>query len=460
MTIRHSYYDKIWLDIADVVESDKIAFTKRCMSIISALDLSISSPSEKNREVYECAIKLINLPDVIALERFEEIDHRSKREALSRETRIKLAHRIELRRFYAVHLFVQMCGRLSSSTDTLSHFTQVILDKFNKDALEMGYSKQDARENATTQTIFHFSLALFANNGRPTFVPSSGLTESLIYTEFRDVPSEMVQLPHPALFIEAPLKSGLFIPNVESGLHELYGAFVVAHNELNESDEFNENKRLQIVLVGHPKEWGKETHNQLTANNHLFNDALFHFSVILKPHSTVGDCIKGTVDGLDAWDGVLNDDRRSVNSMGDWMGEGFENCVRFVLNTLLYITLPDTEIDSVFSDSDIPDLMTKLSKTPKGSKKRSTINEQIKKKSHHKYMLLGSSVKIDRSSRTENGEAQAKGHNHKLSVAFIRRGHWRNQPFGTGRKQTRIKWIKPTMVNPDGPMKITTYMIE
>lgn len=453
MTIRHSYYDSLWVEISDTLDSDKVGFLKRSTEIMFGLKLATqSSNHERIRLLVD---EFMELPTKIAMERFDELKTRAKRETLNTETRLKLARRIELRRFYAVHVLMQTCQMVNGFSDVpFTQFLYSLLDKLNNDALESGYDKLGARENAITQATFQFCLAMFANHGRPTFVPSLGLTEALIHTEFRDVPSGLVQLPHPAIFIEAPENSGLTVPNAESGLHELIGAFVVARDDSN-----SENRKFQVILIGRAK-----TTDIQMLDKVLFDDALFHFTFEFTSGSTVGECLKETTGGIGSWTSKVKASVEQIgndgtNKVNEWRSDGFADCARFVLNTLLYITLPDSEIESAFSDSEIPSLIDKLSRSPKGSNKRAAINAQLKKKSHHKCMILGSSVKINRASHTCN-DGTSHGSNHKLNVAFIRRGHWRNQPFGPGRKQTRIMWIRPTMVNPDGPMKITTYTVE
>lgn len=37
----------------------------------------------------------------------------------------------------------------------------------------------------------------------------------------------------------------------------------------------------------------------------------------------------------------------------------------------------------------------------------------------------------------------------KLTIRFIVRGHWRNQPFGQGREQRKLIFIKPYYKGPD-----------
>lgn len=454
MTIRKSYYESLWSSISDVMESDKKEIIDRATEHMIELALLSQESPQNVKRIRDISDQIVNLPTEITFERIKDAKERHKREFLSQDTRLKIAKKLELRRFYMTHVFMQKC--MKTHDVSFSEFMNSVCGHFYKDSIEAGYNELAAKENSLTQTAYHYCLALFANHGRPTFVPSPGLTEALIHTEFRDVPSDLVQLPHPAIFIEAPPNSGLTVVNTESGSHELIGAFVV------EYDNFNTDKQrtFQVLLVGKTK----ESSNQKV----LFDDALFHFKLIFRPDSTVGDCLKLANDTVGSWltqipSPQIPSQNPSINPLDKWQTDVFPDCARFVLNTLLYITLPDAEIDSVFSDSEVSSLLSKLSKFPKGSKKREFINSQLKKKDQHKFNLLGSSVKITRFDPSDDsGNDSIKTESHrKINVAFIRRGHWRHQPFGPGRKQTRLLWIRPTMVNPQKEvMKVTTYKVE
>lgn len=440
MTLRHSYYDSLWTEIADTTESDRKELEARILLVYDRIQKTTDASNKD-----EIISNFIRLPTIMAMERFALLEDRMKREFLSKETKNSLVRRIEMRRFYATHMFVEhMLGFTVLTNDIITGLLHALTESFYQDSIGHGYSKEESNENAVTQTIFHYCISLYSKNGKPTFVPSPGLTDALVHTEFRDVPNEWVKLPHPAIFIEAPRGSGLHIMNVESGLHDLSGAFVV---DMPPDD--TQHRKFRILLVGKTKP------NNGGPNIALFNDALSHFCIQLKTGGTVGSSLREMMSEIQK---QCLDGLRDSKAIDRWRTEGLEDCIRFILNTILYVTLPDAEIKTVFADSDIPHLTEKLERSPKGSQKRKGINDQLKKLSRNKVTYLGSSVKIDRLSGDSNG--QSTGSDRKINVAFIRRGHWRNQPYGQGRQQTKLLWIRPTMVNPSGPMKITTYSVE
>lgn len=441
MTLRHSYYDSLWTEIADTTESDRKELEARIL-----LEYEKIYKADNALDKNELISDFIRLPTTIWTERFALLEDRRKREFLSQETRNSLVRRLEMRRFYAIHMFVEhMLGFNVLTSDIITGLLHALTESFYQDSISHGYDKGESAENASTQTIFHYCISLYSKNGRPTFVPSPGLTDALIHTEFRDVPNEWVKLPHPAIFIEAPHGSGLHIMNIESGLHDLSGAFVV---DIPPDD--TQHRKFRILLVGKIKP------DDGVARAALFNDALSHFCIQLKTGGTVGSSLREMMSEIQKQ--CLDSNLRDSKAIDKWRTEGLEDCVRFILNTMLYVTLPDAEVKTVFADSDIPHLTSKLERAQKSSEKRKGINNQLKKLSHNKVTFLGSSVKIDRLSDVSDG--QSTGSDRKINVAFIRRGHWRNQPYGQGRQQTKLLWIRPTMVNPSGPMKITTYNVE
>lgn len=72
---------------------------------------------------------------------------------------------------------------------------------------------------------------------------------------------------------------------------------------------------------------------------------------------------------------------------------------------------------------------------------------------------FGANVKIDFTRHIR--EVISRRDSRSLTVQYVRRGHWRNQPHGPGRSQRRRQWIKPHWVgNPEAAKLLRGYTIK
>jgi len=414
--------------------------------------------------------KLAEIPTLLSVVGLEKLAQRNKRERLSEDTLQACLRGLELRRMRAIFRTVTSVMRTGHKVET---FLNELCDSLYHHTREVLEDDTASKEMAVSQVVFHFSLAYHEIHGKPVYAPSRGLSEALIYTEFRDVPASMFKLPHDALYIEIPLDSGLYVPNEQSGLHTLRGIYITKRSALPLDWEAKEGNARplwgsQVLLIGNPKE---ASGPQVA----LINDALLHFHLYASEGETLGQVIARTAESVRNWEELeqsfsgerlklspdmrVTDNNEYQEALVEWREDGFSRVLRFVVNTLLYITLPDAELVEQFVDPNLDRLIEKAHNAPKGSAKRAKLHAEVAKANKQKITVLGSSVKIDRSHLKDAGNgAGGAGTGRKLAVQYIRRGHWRNQPYGPGRTLQRLQWIRPTAVGPkDAPLKKITY---
>ncbi len=127
----------------------------------------------------------------------------------------------------------------------------------------------------------------------------------------------------------------------------------------------------------------------------------------------------------------------------------FTQTVNLIFNSICYLS-SDQEKPKVEWPTDTPqDILQKLKKSNsvKQSEQTKTVLRNL---GFSKINFLGTDYKR---TNVETG----------ISVStHWRRGHWRNQPFGTGLKEKKLVWIKPTIVNKDKgePEKGHIYNVE
>ena len=440
---RLSYSDSLFVKIADQLPAEKRYFEKRVLEIDRASAILTTNEGME---------RFVKLAADIASERLAEIADRKKREGLSRPYLVAMVTDLETKRFYhttlifdAMVTYLQVGKSLlgTASKDDLP--IESLLDAFytqlGKDAGSALGDKSTSQGIALTQVVYHYALAHHASVGKPTYVTSHGLTEALLHTEFRDVPAEFLKLPNQTVLLEPPLTEELTILNEMSGEHKLVAVYISSKTTSGNDDAF------QVVFIGEDK---PITDKDYGAGSFLKNDALLHFVLIVREGVTLGELLKENTERLHSF----------ASSDSTWEVGKTERLLRYVINTLLYITLPDAELHKEFRDPSVPKLLARLAKAPVGSPKRKKLHEEARKTDQSQVTVLGSSVKIKR-----GVEEEAHGHSERtgspMSVLHVRRGHWRKQPYGPQRSLVRLLWIRPTYVGPrDAPLKFTTYSVE
>jgi hypothetical protein len=110
--------------------------------------------------------------------------------------------------------------------------------------------------------------------------------------------------------------------------------------------------------------------------------------------------------------------------------------IRVVVNALLYLTSAPNDITSEWSDA--PDeLVQAWMATPPAKRKR--ITQELNKLGYRQIKFVGRKLTYP--------QAPSNSNNSRKMPMHRRRGHIRHQAFGEGRKERKIKWIRPTWVN-------------
>jgi len=382
---------------------------------------------------------------------------KAQRSTLSRDYLSQAVRLIELRRMHLYTVLVSWAMKHLSPVledDAVAPFLDSLCASLYNLGIDAGLEHEAAREMSLSQVIFHTSLAFHSFSGKPVYAPSVSLAEALIYTEFRDLPADMLKMPHDSVFIEAPAHCGLYVPNAETGNHPLRGLYVIRGHRLYTSKDSEDIVwGMQVLLIGQTKEF-------TTDQSGLFNDALMHFWIYAREGETLGDVLRRSETTPKNPVGYAGSIENNPHAFSAWSEDGMPRVIRFVMNTLLYITLPDAELDEHYMDSDTAKLFVKANAAQKGSTKRADLHKALAKADKQKVIRLGSSVRIDRKQPKDNGDGSSVS-GHKLAVHYTRRGHWRKQPYGPrANPQTRLQWIRPTSVGPkNAPLSSIVYKI-
>lgn len=308
---------------------------------------------------------------------------------------------------------------------------------------------QGSIESATTQIALQFQLAAFVHAGSPVYAPSDGLSQALLHTEFRDLVTDQVRLPHKTIYIHAPDSCNLQVYNDDTKWHDLDGIYITEVSITNKNGV--EERIWRVMVVGRHKEIEKSRELNFLSKIEHNNDALLHFKMSLRSGEKIENCIE----------------RAELEMMSQQISEAFKkwiphwrNTFRFILNVLLYATMPDADVETLVIDSETRKLFERIKKLPKGSSKREALKLRLKESDQTTMKILGRSIILDRTYQNQNQEG-VDSEDRKLSVQYIRSGHWRNQPYGPKRALIKQQWIKPTWVgSKDNPIKLKNYILK
>lgn len=296
-----------------------------------------------------------------------------------------------------------------------------------------------AQESLNTTIQMYYQQAGFMLAQKPVYEVSPGLALELLDTELRGLSRGDLRLPFETVYIHAPDETGLKIFNDESQWHELDGIYIT-------EDEDDGVRSWRFLLVGRPKPV-KRSMGPYGAVD-FDNDALLHWRFEFR-HESLEECINAAEQEM-----IAQTESEAFKKIIPLWRELF----RFAMNTILYATMPDADVERVITDEDARRLFARIKRLPKG-KKKSRLQERLKGMDTSTRYQLGRTIRIDRAVSEARASAGVSGRT--LKVQFRRTGHFRNQPYGEGRKLIKRIWIKPCWVGgKDKPLSMPRRRLE
>jgi hypothetical protein len=285
---------------------------------------------------------------------------------------------------------------------------------------EAGYSAAAATGEALTQAMMAWQTARFRLSGRHTFSPSPGLAQQLLLTELRGIKGRDLQLPFPTVYLEVPEQLGFKTISIQTGWHPVTGAYVAA-------DEHEGMRGLRLLL----------TARGITDDVH--DDALSHFFMPLFDDEPIAKTLADVFTSVQ----IPKDQRAERNLPQD--DEGMEreahmwvDCFRWVMNLLFYTTSPVAEREHIEANPAARKLWQRIQKMPSArNKKRAKLVVEHKKLPKQPRIVLGRSVKLNRTMPTAVDEVSAASRS-ELKVRTLVSGHW--QRFASGKGRTERVW--------------------
>ena len=321
-------------------------------------------------------------------------------------------------------------------------------------------------ETATTR-----KLLSFYQSGRNIFNINPFLVDLLRNTEVGNIRLQDIKLPYQSIYfhfdpisdIEFPIESLEHKYGIRYRLQDLEkkyvldGAFVTMDKEysldivltfIDTNDNFNEKanitKDYRFPTVSYTlsfMEWDKESSDFTIDPNTTFDKSTICFNDIWDPETNPGEikyeklkwAIKNKTECFESeWEEYVIMDK----------------ALKLIVNSICYLNSVDKDIEIGATNNDAADILQELEKTKK-TQAVNKLKDKLKKFTYSKIHFCGN--KLKQQFQTELGG--------ELDPHW-RRGHWRNQPFGSGLTQTKLIWIKPTIVRKDKGQPQTGHIYE
>lgn len=283
-------------------------------------------------------------------------------------------------------------------------------------------------EELMTAVKYTHSYLVWSMNGSRLYEVHPDLAWALQRTELQDFPTEDLQLPCNALYLELP--PTLYIPNRITGDHPAAGAFIM-------EELLDDIRTWRIVLTGGPNE---SSGSKDYVKKYGSDDALFHYWIDLS-QKTVQECIatqlETTRTGSERtchWKGKSYhaispkyiDDGPAFEDLRKTLTSTFQ----YIMNCVIYSTTAESDVWFYEASKEYRDLKDRAMKA-KGDKRKRLFAELKNVSSHTRY-VMGSRTVIDRK-RTK--EASVEGEGRKLTKGGLVAGHWQRYWVGVGKKQ-------------------------
>lgn len=270
------------------------------------------------------------------------------------------------------------------------------------------------------------------SQSRRVFRLERGLTQNLLYTSIGKVDARYVRSPFDSIYLTIPHNEELLLPNIRAGERLITGCYLFCKEVdatsvkiravesaspvdtyIQASDKYGADKLYLIKLLAVSEGRGSSVTD-------LSDDFLFYGMFFLK-------------DGEDLLKQVATqaEENCMVKSDVPYM----EALMRFLVNTLLYMSSPSAAMERVEAKYEV---------AGKKASDREKSKIKVKNESVSKLGLIS----IGKGVSCLQGSSDYYDSTPLLKrvigcPAWRVRGHWRAQPYGPDRELRRVQWIKP-----------------
>lgn len=308
-------------------------------------------------------------------------------------------------------------------------------------------------ESRMTECVVRHACFWFNHYGKKAYRVSPGLQWMLENTELRRYPCDDLRLPYPVIYLALPPKYRVY--NESTGWHQSEGMYVV--------EDLNTIPRCwRLILTAKP--------NEKSADE--YDDAIYHWLIHFPEGGTVEEAIQESIDVVyKQHEGreyartlIMKDGTHQVfmsalpaNVFDDSRLKIFEDMqktmiplFRYVMNVVLYATLPDADV--MFSDAS-PEYaaLRRRAAHEKNEKRKRELNARANAIGPHPRLILGGSIMVSRETKEATDAGNGDG-SRKQKVRSLVAGHWHHYWVGSRKADTRAlvkKFVEPYWRGPE-----------
>lgn len=314
------------------------------------------------------------------------------------------------------------------------------------------------------------NLILFQRAGRNIFAITSALQEMLNHTAVDNIRWEDVRLPYSCLYLHFGPNTGIEFPTDAYGHKHgvdlaafadpdtslcLEGAFVAQGTgaALDMLLTFCDKRRdhlsrqsmatdLRFPVVPLTLDFNEQGQGQHAGT---FAESILVFADLWDQKAEAGELAYGEMLALLAKNEFVYDSEREQYQV-------FDRALMLIINSLCYLSLTEPPIRTSTSSPQADELLSKI-RQAKNKQRRAPLQQKLAKLSYSTIRFCGEDIL--------SPDQQHAGTGAGAVVPHWRRGHWRRQLYGAGRTETRLRWIRPTIVRRDrgAPAKGHVYEV-
>ena len=301
----------------------------------------------------------------------------------------------------------------------------------SRNALIKTLGSEKAKEffKASISSIDHSLMMVelaYAEHGHKSFIEEDMLHAMLDSTDLGLVPTTMLQLPFPAIYISISRNQNRFyLTDPKTGKHKVCGVYLFEHEPSIGIREFNFAGEPCKIESFAPKDTVRQVSVVVMAlpneNSHHETDDSYQYAEL------------SIVDG-ETFEQAF--EREGVCGEVDKFGANRFPCTEVMKHVFKFLFYLNTKKLSEFeSFNEYSELEAKLSRS-KG-KKRAQLKKRLVRSSNVIYVTHKKSENV-KVVGNNNGEAK---------TPHYRRGHFKEVVYGKGRLLRKVAWIQPVIVN-------------
>jgi len=322
--------------------------------------------------------------------------------------------------------YADTCGEVSFTKWREDPVFLAICERENEQLEELGVLVGDVSEAINdalmTDRVIRYAQVCYRHWGRKLYTISDDLAWQLNNTELRKFPSDLFQLPYPALYLSIPVRLGFKVYNEADGWCEVAGVYLT-------EDVSPEGNRLIRVLV-----------TSVDLGMHNGGTSVYFWNIHLRIGSPLEEDLEYSIET--AYQQTRASGHESVGCATDRLAT-FEmmlphllSLFRFIVNVILYATHPSADKAVVFSDNPNFQALYKKADEAIGARRKQLFSELNAIKTSPR-ILLGGSIKVSRQERADVEAFYAK--RGKQCVRTYVAQHWQHiwsGPMDGERKRT------------------------